>query len=353
MFQQDKFYESVTNSIFAIRRLYILDYSLNNEVKIIVTDYLEPDLEWEKEQLKKYPCRFFYYQLKDADEDTLISKIKDADILVVNMVKMTERVINTLERCKLIIRHGTGYDNLDIAACTRKGIIASYIPDYCIDEVAEHAIGLMMALAKKLMILDRSMHKIEWDYSCSIPVFTLKGKNLGIVGCGRIGSSVVRIMRGLQMNYLVYDPYLAAEKAKEYNIKLVDFESLLTESDIITIHAPLTDETTFMFDIPQFKKMKETAFIINTARGPIIKEKALVKALHSGWIAGAGIDVYQKEPPIIESTLVTFENVILTPHAAWYSVESAWTIREKILEDIIRFFNGQKPRFPINKEVSY
>lgn len=317
----------------------------------MITDHLEPDFDWEKEQLKQYPCQLLHYQLKDAEEVTLLEKIKDADILVVNMVKMTERIINSLEKCKLIIRHGTGYDNLDIAACTRKGIIASYIPDYCIDEVAEHAVGLILALAKKLTILDRSLRKPEWDYTCSIPVFTLRGKNIGIVGCGRIGSTVVRLMKGFEVNYLVYDPYLSQEKESEYGIILVDFDSLLKRCDVITIHAPLTDETTFMFDSPQFKKMKNTAFIVNTARGPIIKEKGLVDAIRSGWIAGAGIDVYQKEPPLIEKSLATFDNVILTPHAAWYSEESAWTIREKILEDIVRFFNNKKPRFPINNEV--
>lgn len=320
-------------------------------MKIVITDHLEPDFQWEKDKLREYSCEIIHHQLKDADESTLIKKIKAADIIVVNMAKMTERVINSLENCKLIIRHGVGYDNLNIPACTKNGIIASYVPDYCVEEVAEHAVGLILALTRKLLILNGSVRNFEWDYSCSIPVSTLRGKKLGIVGCGRIGSYVVRLMKGFELDYLIYDPYLPAEREKEYGIKLVDFATLLQNSDVISIHAPLTDATKFMFDLPQFQTMKNTAILVNTARGPIVKETSLVTALQNGWIAGAGIDVYQKEPPFTDETLANLKNVILTPHAAWYSEESTRSIREKILEDIFLFFNGQKPRFQINKEV--
>ncbi|MEW6355190.1 MAG: C-terminal binding protein [Planctomycetota bacterium] len=326
-----------------------------DKIKIVITDHLEPDFEWEKERLPLDKIVFETYQLKHSSEDELIEKIKDADCVVVNMAPMTARVINSLKKCKTIIRHGIGYDNVDLKAATKKSIRVGNVPDYCPNEVAEHAIELIFAATRKVFlmrkVLEDSSRKGQWDFAPIYPIYSLKGKTLGIVGCGRIGSCVLTKGRGLEMNVLVCDPYLSQKRKKELGISVVPFEKVLKEADVVTMHTPLTDETRGMIGEAQLKQMKRTAFLINTSRGPVVDLVALAKALKEGWIAGAGIDVYDKEPPPPDMELFKLPNAVLTPHLGWYSEESNWSIREKILEDMLRFVAGQPPRFVVNKDV--
>jgi len=186
-------------------------------VKIVVTDYIEPDLEWEREQLARFDhVTLEYYQLKFAPREELVEKIRDADVVLVNMVPMTEEVIDQLEKCKLIIRHGVGYDNVDVAAATARGIRVAYEPDYCTDEVAEHAITLMLAAWRKLFVgrtvLEESSRNGLWDFQRVYPIRGLRGRTLGIVGCGRIGSTVLARLRGFGFEFLVSDPYLSEKR---------------------------------------------------------------------------------------------------------------------------------------------
>lgn len=327
-----------------------------DRIKIVVTDYIEPDLEWEEQELAGYaPVVFEHYQLKFAPREELIAKIRDADVILVNMAPMTAEVIESLERCKLIVRHGVGYDNVDLGAATRRGIRVGNVPDYCTEEVAEQAIMLILACSRKAFIgrsvLEESSRKGLWDFERCYPVFQLQGKILGIVGCGRIGSRVLQKMAGFAFDLRVCDPYLPDERKQELGIETVDLETTLRESDIVTLHAPLNDETRSMINEPQLRMMKNTAYLINTARGPLVHTQALIRALKEKWIAGAGIDVYEKEPPDLDSELFQLENATLAPHLAWYSEEAGWSIREKIMEDFVRFMNGQPPRFLVNPEV--
>jgi len=333
------------------------EVSVSETIKIVVTDYIEPDLEWEREQLAKYPnVTFEYHQLKFAPQEELIAMIRDADVILVNMAAFTEDVIAALERTKLIIRHGVGYDNVDVAAATRKGIRVAYEPDYCAEEVAEHAVALMLAAYRKVFagrqVLEESARKGLWDFARIYPVFQFKGKNIGIVGCGRIGSLVLRKLSGFEVNPLVCDPYLSEERQRELGIEVLPLENVLKEADIITIHSALNDETRHMFSEEQFRAMKETAYLVNTARGGLVDTEALIVALREKQIAGAAIDVYEKEPPDADSGLFQLDNVTLAPHLAWCSEEAGWSIREKILEDFVRFIEGQPPRFLINKELA-
>ena len=330
---------------------------MSETIKIAVTDYIEPDLEWEREQLAKYPnVTFEYHQLKFAPKEELLAAIRDADVILVNMAPFTADVIEALEKTKLIIRHGVGYDNVDVAAATRKGIRAAYEPDYCAEEVAEHAVALMLAAYRKVFVgrkvLEESARRGLWDFARIYPVFQFKGKNIGIVGCGRIGSLVLRKLSGFEVNPLVCDPYLSEERQRELGVEVHPLEKVLKEADIITIHAALNDETRHMFSEQQFRAMKETAYLVNTARGGLVDTDALIVALREKQIAGAAIDVYEKEPPDADSELFQFDNVTLAPHLAWCSEEAGWSIREKILEDFVRFIEGQPPRFLINKELA-
>ena len=326
-------------------------------IKIVVTDYIEPDLKWEEEQLSKYDhVHFEYHQLKFAPQEELIAAIRDADVVLVNMAPMTAEVIGALEKCKLIIRHGVGYDNVDVAAATAKGIRVAYEPDYCTDEVAEHAITLMLAAWRKLFIgrkvLEASSRNGIWNFEPIYPISGLRGKTVGIVGCGRIGSTVYSRLQSFGFEFLVCDPYLSEERRVRLGVEPVDLDTLLKESDIVTLHAVLNEETRHMIGEPQLRLMKESAYLVNTARGGLIDVDALARALKEGWIAGAAIDVYVKEPPDPDYPLFECENALLAPHLGWYSEEANWSIREKIVEDFVRFIEGRPPRFLINKELA-
>lgn len=323
--------------------------------KIVVTDHIEPDLEWENEQLAGKGVDLEAYQLKFAPLPELIEKVKDADMIIVNMAPMNRQVIQALQKCRLIIRHGVGYDNVDVEVATEKGIKVGYVPDYCVEEVAEHATLLILACWRKAFlsrrILEESSRARIWDFKDAYPIFALRGKNLGIVGCGRIGSRVLKKMSGFEMEMLVCDPHLPQERKMELGIETVRFEKVLQQADIITLHVPLTEETYHMVGEQQLRMMKQTACLINTSRGPVVDTEALTKALREGLIAGAGIDVFEKEPPPEDMELFRLERATLTPHLAWYSEEAGWSIREKIMEDIERFLDGRPPRFLVNKEL--
>jgi D-3-phosphoglycerate dehydrogenase len=329
----------------------------SKKIKIIVTDYIEEDLNWEQEQLRSFPSvTLDAYQLKHASEDQLVEQVCDAHIIVVNMAQFNECVVNALDNCQLIIRHGVGYDNVDVQALTRKGIILINIPDYCVEEVAEQTVMLIFNCARKFIqqqeSMTRSVEKGQWDFDLVYPIYQISDKTLGIIGCGRIGSTVFRMMKSFNMKYMICDPYLTEARKRELGIITVPLNKVLIESDMITIHTPLNDETRHLISEAQLKMMKGTAFIINTARGGILDEDAIVKACQQGWIAGAALDVYEfREPPNKNSKLLAIDNITLTPHLAWYSVESEWKIRKKIIENIILFIEGKQLKNIINPVV--
>ncbi len=326
-------------------------------MKVVVTDYIEKDLNWEIEYFRQSGIDFHYYQLKHLPVRDLIEAVKDADVIVVNMCRIDASVIQYLKNCKLIIRHGAGYDNIDVKASTDANIQVSFIPDYCQEEVAEQAMLLMLTAYRKftsqLMSMDLSLKQGIWDFSPVIPIHRFSYCKVGIVGCGRIGSKVLQMLRGFQIDVLVNDPYLSEERQEELAIKCLPLDTVLCESDIVSLHCSLNDETRYLIDTAQLKKMKKTAILVNTARGGIVNSVALSKACKENWIAGSAIDVFEKEPPPQDYSLIGLSNVILTPHLSWYSVEAEWSIREKIVEDINRFVNGLLPRYPVNKVHRY
>jgi len=325
--------------------------------KIVVTDYIETDLDWEAEQFASMPnVTFEYYQLKQAPKEELIAKIKDADIIVVNMAKFDEEVIASLEKCVLLIRHGIGYDNVDVAACTKHLIRFAYQPDYCATEVAEQTVALIMCCVRKLFtsyeVLKEASEKRIWNFTPMGEVHRLFGQTLGVIGCGRIGGRVVRMMRGMGMKIMVCDPYIDERQKGALGLEQIyDLETVLREADIVTLHTPLNDETRYMIDEPQLRMMKKNAILINTARGGLVRTEALAKALREGWIAGAGIDVYEEEPPPPDMPLFSAPNVTLSAHIGWMSVEAGWDIRYKIMDDIKACMAGRPPRHTVNTEI--
>jgi D-3-phosphoglycerate dehydrogenase / 2-oxoglutarate reductase len=329
---------------------------MKKKIVFKVTDYIENDLMWEENECKLLGVNFSWYQLKDASSHEIIQKVGDADIVLVNMAKMTSKVMAGLHNTKVILRHGIGYDNIDVIAATENGIVFANEATASSIDVAEHAIMLMFATYLKINvqreILDDSIGRDHYDFSKIFPLFRMEGKTLGIVGCGNIGSIICRKMKSFGMNTLVVcDPYLSETRMLELGISCSPLDEVLEQSDIVTLHLPLTDETSGMFNIDRFRRMKKTAVIINTSRGQIINTPDLIEALRKGIIAGAGLDVLDHEPPSRDSELTRMKNVVLTPHLAWYSEEGGWDIRRMIMDDLKAFLRVKPPRYVVNPDV--
>lgn len=318
-------------------------------MKVVVTDYIEPDLNWEAEEMAKRGIEFAGHQLKFAPLDRVVEATRDAEIVVVNMVPVTAELVGAWERCKLVIRHGVGYDNVDVAALEKAGIPLCYIPDYCVEEVAEQAIAMILACGRKVVwsrkVLDDSSARAQWDFADTVPMFRMQGQTLGILGCGRIGSRVYQKLKSFGVEFLICDPYLTEERKRELGIEVVDKETLFRGSDFLSIHTPLTPETRHIVNAESLRMMKRTAYLVNTARGPMVDAEALAEALREGVLAGAAIDVYDVEPPPTDHPLFQAPNVVLTPHLAWYSEDAAFRIRELIVLEIDRYREGKPPRY--------
>jgi len=294
---------------------------------------------------------------KSIHEDHLVVEVGDVDIIMVVYAKITKRIIDSAKSLKGIVRYGIGVDNIDLDAATKRGIPIANVPDYCIGTVADHAFAHLLALNRKILMADKFVRTGEYmgawtSPSDKIKGFDLEGKVLGIIGLGKVGRALVARAKGFGMKVRAYDPYIDEEVAKELTLELVDLDTILKESDFVSIHAPLLPETRGMIGERELKLMKKTAYLINVARGPIVDEKALNKALKENWIAGAGIDVYEKEPPDPENPLFKLENVVLTPHIAWYTEDALWRLEMSAVNEAIRILQGRLPKNLVNKEAS-
>lgn len=320
------------------------------EPLVVVTDYVEPDLDWETRQLQQLGVKLEGHQLRHASADELARVAAEADVVVVNMAVLDEAFLSQLTRCRLIIRHGVGYDNVDVAAATALGITVTRIPDYCVEEVAEQALMLILACQRRLGAQLESMRRSRvsdtWDFSGVEPVHLLHGQTLGVVGCGQIGSVLLRMAEGLGVRRLATDP-LFGDDCPVAGVRMVDLDTLLAEADVISVHAPLTAATRTMFGKEQFAAMKSTAVLVNTSRGGIVDLTALDQALTDGQIAGAGIDVYDVEPPDGSLGLLDNPRAICTPHLGWMSEESVWRIRELVVDEVRRHVSGLPARSPV------
>ncbi len=320
-----------------------------------VTDYIERDLDWEAKECRRRGVEFAAYQLKGAPAAEIVRRVSDADAVLVNMARFDEAVISGLTRARAIIRHGIGYDNVDVAACTRHGIVFANEATASSEDVAEHALMLILEASRKKKIQDLILRDWirtgKWSSRRIAPLHRLTGKTLGIVGCGNIGSRLLKKVCGLGFTVLVCDPYLPPARLRELGVVHTPLEKLLRTSDIVSIHVPVTKQTRGLFDARRLRMMKPSAVLVNTARGPIIRTPDLVAALRDGAIAGAALDVFEEEPPKPKLALFRMDNVILSPHIAWYSEEGGWDIRRMIMEDLDACLAGRLPRFVINPEV--
>jgi D-3-phosphoglycerate dehydrogenase len=278
--------------------------------------------------------------------------LPDCDALMVTIQPVTAEMMDRMPNCKIICRVGTGLDAIDIPAATERGIWVTNVPDYSIDEVSSHAMAFVMALARNLFRHRAMSRNGSWRYETERPIARIAGQTMGVLGLGRIGTASARKAQGLGFNVIAFDPYLGDERFSELGVRRVDFDSLLTESDFLTLHVPLTSETRHIIDASALARMKRTAYLVNTARGEVVDIDALVDAVRAGTIAGAGVDVLPVEPPPPDHPILHEESILVTPHVAWASIESGHDVRERGAQDVVRVLQGQPPKYAANHVIS-
>jgi D-3-phosphoglycerate dehydrogenase len=288
-----------------------------------------------------------------TDEATLVANIPGKHGLVVRTARITAKVIKAGDSLQVIGRHGVGYDNIDVATATRRGIPVVITPEAITESVAEHTVGCLLALAKRIGEADRELRRGNFGARLTHTGSELYGKTLGLVGLGRIGGRVAEICRtAFAMRHLAYDPYVAPQRAAELGVELVgDLGSLLAAADFVSLHAPLTAETRGLIGARQLATMKRTAYLVNTARGGMVDEAALIEALRDGTLAGAALDVFAQEPPPADSPLWSLDNVIVTPHMASHTQEGLRRMAVDVAEEVLRVLRGERPRGAVNPEV--
>jgi D-3-phosphoglycerate dehydrogenase / 2-oxoglutarate reductase len=318
---------------------------------VIVTDYNFPSLETEEGILRPLGIRLEAFRW--ADRATLTEVLSRADAVLNQAVPLDADLISMMSRCLLIVRYGVGYDGIDVEAATRAGICVANVPDYGTQEVALHAVSLLLAVHRRLSVFDAAVRRHRWPTGPEAvpPIPRLAGLILGIVGFGRIGRAVAAYAGSFGLRLLMYDPYVSAAAAQETGVVSADYDSLLRRSDFVTFHTPLTADTRHMLGERELRIMKPGAVVVNTSRGAVVDTGALAAALHSGRLAGAGIDVFEDEPIEASHPLRTAPRTILTPHVAWYSEGALQALQRSVAEDVARASRGEWPRSLVNPAV--
>jgi D-3-phosphoglycerate dehydrogenase len=284
---------------------------------------------------------------KSASAEDILAVARDADAVLVTYAKLPGELLKELTRCKAIGRFGLGVDNIDIPAAARLGITVTYVPDYCLREVSDHAMALLLALARKIPFSNRLVQSGRWEVPPIVPLRRLDGQVLGLVGFGNIPRALTPKAKAFGLKVITHDPYVAADVVEAHRVENTSFEDLLGRSDFVSIHAPLLAATRGLMNAAAFARMKKGAFLVNTARGPLVDESALVAALDSGHLGGAALDVVTVEPLAKDSPLLGRDNVILTPHTAFYSVEALEELQTKCASDVARVLSGERPVYPV------
>jgi D-3-phosphoglycerate dehydrogenase len=312
---------------------------------IAVTDSPFPSLDPAKAALARVDPEL--RMAKSASADDILAVARDADAILVTYAKLPGDLLRQLTRCKAIGRFGLGVDNIDIAAAAELGIAVTYVPDYCMHEVSDHAMALLLALARKIPLSNALVQGGRWEMPAVVPIHRLAGRVLGLVGFGNIPRAVAPKAKAFGLRVVTHDPYAPPQALAAAGVESVSFDRLLEISDFVSIHAPLMPATRGLFNAEVFGKMKTGALLINTARGPLVDEDALASALDSGRLGGAALDVVAVEPLPKDSKLIGRDNVILTPHTAFYSVEALNELQTKCAADVARVLSGEKPVYPV------
>ena len=312
---------------------------------IAVTDSPFPSLDPAKAALARVNPEL--RMAESASAEAILAVAAEADAVLVTYAKLPADLLRALKRCKVIGRFGLGVDNIDIKAAHERGIVVTYVPDYCMHEVSDHAMALLLALARKIPHSNALVQAGRWEIPPLVPMHRLSGRVLGLIGFGNIPRALAPKAIAFGLRVVAHDPYVASETFAAAGVEAMTLAQLLQIADFVSVHAPLNPGTRGLFNADLFAKMKKGALLINTARGPLIDEQALVAALDSGHLAGAALDVVAVEPPPKDWPLLGRDNVILTPHTGFYSVESLAELQTKCAADVARVLMGEPPVYPV------
>ncbi len=319
---------------------------------VVIADYDYGNVDIERAIVEGAGLELVAAQCKS--EDDVIDVARDADAIIAQYATIGAKAINAFTRCRVIARYGTGVDIVDVDAATRRNILVTNVPnDWCENEVADHAMALLLAVARRLRDYDRATRAGVWRWQSGQPIYRLRGRMLGLLSFGAIAQAIAARAAGFGMRVIASDPYKTPADIAAHGATSVSFDELIEQADYLVIQAPLTSQTRHLIDEAQLRRMKPSAILVNTARGPIVNDRALYRALKEGWIAGAGLDDIEEEPAKVRdwkptNPLFGLENVIITPHAAYYSEEAIRTVRDFAAQEVVRVLTGKPPLSPVN-----
>ena len=317
--------------------------------RILITDIAWPDLEIEKEVLAAVDGEVML--AGDGTPDEIIALAPEADAILTCWKDVPAEALDIAPDCQMVSRYGIGLDNIPIGRATELGMLVTNVPDFCLEEVSDHVMALLLATARQLFPLARTPERSGWTRETPRPIPRVKGQTLGLIGFGNIARALVPKALGFGLRVIAYTPRLRPQDAPQGVEVTNDLSDLLAASDYVSIHCPLTEETAHLIDDGALAQMKSDALLINTSRGGVIDEEALTRALREGRIGGAALDVTDPEPPSGDNPLLTLENVIVTPHAAFYSVAATAELARKAAENVVTVLRGEVPKTLINAEV--
>ena len=315
---------------------------------VYITEYDYPSVEIEKAELAKAGFHLVPTQSHTAQE--IIHNCHDASGLIVQYAEISAETIAALPNLKVISRYGVGVDNIDLAAATQRGICVVNVPDYCIDEVSNQTFALIFDCWRRVTFLNNAVHREIWDYAMAKPIPRLRGRKLGLVGFGKIAREVAIKASAFGL-VVAYDPFVKPEAMRALGVSYQPLQQLLRESDIVSVHAPMSRENYHLISEDELALMKSTAILINTSRGALVDEMALCRALKTHQIAGAGLDVLEKEPIQADNPLLGMDHVVLTPHISWYSEEADRELKTKVAMGVMEVLHGRVPTYLVNKDV--
>jgi len=316
--------------------------------KVVILDDRYPHYNEETAVLK--PLGITPEVCKSADPDEIIKQCADADGIILNLAPMNAKIISALNKCRVISRYGVGFDNVPVPEATAKKIWVANVSDYCAEDVSDQAFALFMSCVRKVALRDRQMRSGTWKVQADGPQWRIAGKTFVFFGFGQIARIFYRKLSGFNPGrVLVFDPFLDEAQVRAAGAVKADWETALREGDYFSIHMPLNEKTRGMFNEETFRKMKKTAIIINTSRGPIIDEKALHKALSERWINSAGLDVFAREPINNDNPLLKLDNITVSGHVGWYTEEAQSELKRKAAENVRDVLSGGKPKYAVNR----
>ena len=323
-----------------------------SEFKVLITDYVWPTTEPEETVLRE-EADAEAVVAPDGSEETLVSLVGDVDAIMTCFAQVTPNVLRAAPNCVAVGRFGVGVDNIAVDTATELGMAVTYVPDYCVDEVSDHVMALLLAFNRRVVLFDNSVKNEGWgSVPLTMRMMRLRGKTLGVIGFGRIGQAVAQKALAFGFRVLAYDPYMTAEQcALRGTRKVEDMDAVLRESDFVTLHSPLNEQTRGLIGARELDMMKSEAFLINCARGPLIDEAALYDALTDGGIAGAGLDVLEDNHPPSDHPLLGLDNIIITPHVAFFSQEATLELEQRAAREVAYVLTGRMPDNLVNPAV--